>query len=753
LRCGHGALRDLIPRLPNVLWSCVDYPEKELFLSLTIIVIRYPVPRTVFKLYDGGRDMRRRFETVLRHLIGNEGDVTPLAGMDISGQFRPGDETVTGVSRNLNSAFLILLSGETHHLYSRAAEYLESHRDHPVWGAAVAFYKEGLGLIQSEIAKECYDDEDFEESLNLLFQCLEDQDCRSERLDTIDRIYRVFFPEGVGVSRERHEKIKQLRKERMVKISSMNPDPIRNPAREILFTSNILITVPSSTKSVDELPVSDSIKETLKYVLQESQKYWYDHPIQIGVETEHNELIYGLSELDNALRFEIERGMLDENERIKCVMSVSVTHEGIQTMVKEYIEGEFRKGKPIRHIDLYVFTETDTLRMLDEVLVPAARKYIGTEDISLLYQIIGVDGEYGRHYSFLKAVSAFWQVLIDPEIKGTFKIDLDQVFPQKELVAETGCSALEHFATPLWGAEGIDSRGNRVELGMIAGALVNERDIGRSLYTPDVDFPPEEVRGDQLIFQSPLLQALSTYAEMMTRYTEAELDGEKYCIQRIHVTGGTNGILVESLRRYRPFTPTFIGRAEDQAYILSVLCIDQKKNLRYVHKDGLIMRHDKEAFASEAIKAASLGKIIGDYIRILMFTFYARSLPWDLGDIKGIIDPFTGCFVSRIPFTVVYLRLALRAALFFSNGDKESDQQGFEFLQLGIKRIHETVKELNREPNPLKERFERERKGWDLYYEILDRLEEGIERADPFAVDLKQKAMALVDDCKVSFDR
>jgi hypothetical protein len=165
------------------------------------------------------------------------------------------------------------------------------------------------------------------------------------------------------------------------------------------------------------------------------------------------------------------------------------------------------------------------------------------------------------------------------------------------------------------------------------------------------------------------------------------------------------------------------------------------------------MRHDKEAFASEAIKAASLGKIIGDYIRILMFTFYARSLPWDLGDIKGIIDPFTGCFVSRIPFTVVYLRLALRAALFFSNGDKESDQQGFEFLQLGIKRIHETVKELNREPNPLKERFERERKGWDLYYEILDRLEEGIERADPFAVDLKQKAMALVDDCKVSFDR
>ncbi len=68
--------------------------------------------------------------------------------------------------------------------------------------------------------------------------------------------------------------------------------------------------------------------------------------------------------------------------------------------------------------------------------------------------MFGVDGEYGRHYSFLKAIAAFWQVLIDPSKRGTFKIDLDQVFPEEELKKETGKCAFEHFRNPLWGGRG-----------------------------------------------------------------------------------------------------------------------------------------------------------------------------------------------------------------------------------------------------------------------------------------------------------
>ena len=101
--------------------------------------------------------------------------------------------------------------------------------------------------------------------------------------------------------------------------------------------------------------------------------------------------------------------------------------------------------------------------------------------------------------------------------------------------------------------------------------------------------------------------------------TQRASDGKIECIQRIHGTGGTNGILVDSLRKHRPFTPSLIGRAEDQSYILSVL-MNPGEKLAYVHKDGLIMRHDKEAFAADAIKAASFGNLIGDYIRTLYFS-------------------------------------------------------------------------------------------------------------------------------------
>ncbi len=111
-----------------------------------------------------------------------------------------------------------------------------------------------------------------------------------------------------------------------------------------------------------------------------------------------------------------------------------------------------------------------------------------------LRAVIGVDGEYGRHYSFLKAIAALWHVAIDPAVRATFKIDLDQVFPQDVLVAETGRTAFGHLGTPLWGALARDAEGRDIELGMLAGALVNERDIGRGLFTPDVDLPTRDRR-------------------------------------------------------------------------------------------------------------------------------------------------------------------------------------------------------------------------------------------------------------------
>jgi hypothetical protein len=69
-----------------------------------------------------------------------------------------------------------------------------------------------------------------------------------------------------------------------------------------------------------------------------------------------------------------------------------------------------------------------------------------------------------------------------------------------------------------------------------------------------------------------------------------------------------------------------VGRAEDQAYLMSVLGDDAVAigpRLAYVHAAGLLMRHDKEAFAGEAIAAAQIGRLVGDDVRILLFSAYA----------------------------------------------------------------------------------------------------------------------------------
>jgi hypothetical protein len=286
---------------------------------------------------------------------------------------------------------------------------------------------------------------------------------------------------------------------------------------------------------------------------------------------------------------------------------------------------------------------------------------------------------------------------------------------------------------------------------MLAGALVNEKDIHTSLFTPDVTYPSPPFKGEDSVFCSKIPQALSTVSEMMTRYDKEDIDGNNSCISRIHVTGGTNGILIEALRKYRPFTPVFIGRAEDQAYLLSALFPrDREPALRYLHKDGLFMRHDKHAFAEDAIKAAAIGKIVGDYERILFFSNYARILSSDIDEVKSIIDPFTGSFVSPLPQNLAYLRLALKAADLFATKKEENEYKGFAIVETGPRRLRASIREVSiGDENGLKQRYEREKKAWDIYYDILDQVENALRKGDQFAIELRERAKKLVHNAGV----
>lgn len=564
-------------------------------------------------------------------------------------------------------------------------------------------------------------------------------------------VWGFLFPEGASCLEDPDRTVAALRARRAVCVDQPNPRPLVEPITEMLITSNILLTLPSDVSAIDDLPFSSSLCDQIKTIAEEDQEYWFDHPIPLDIETKANEIIYGLAGLNEAIAFEKEHGRAAADARMACALSVSVTHTGLKSIARDYLQEAFAAAPDTPHLEVYVFSEAATDRLIDEVLGPAVEQYIGGRDVELLRRVLGVDGEYGRHYSFLKAVSALWNVLVDPRVRATFKIDLDQVFPQQRLVEEGGGSAFEHFQSPLWGARGTDADGRAVELGMLAGALVNENDIARGLFTPDVTRPSGIPAGEAVAFFNRLPMALSTEAEMMTRYTgtAGNPDGQNSCLHRIHVTGGTNGILVDALRRHRPFTPTFIGRAEDQAYLLSVLFAGTGP-LRYVHSPGLIMRHDKEAFAGLAIEAAKVGRFVGDLVRTLYFSHYVKTLPWPDDQIKRTIDPFTGCFASRIPTTLVALRLTLRVAELLARDDDEARAEALDLMKMAADRLDPLIERLTETPQALADELAEQRAGWDLFYDVLDALEKALAERDQQAQILRDAALRVIQSCRIS---
>jgi parallel beta-helix repeat protein len=212
------------------------------------------------------------------------------------------------------------------------------------------------------------------------------------------------------------------------------------------------------------------------------------------------------------------------------------------------------------------------------------------------------------------------------------------------------------------------------------------------------------------------------------------------------ITGGTNGILVDALRRFRPFTPGFVGRAEDQAYLLSTL--DEPGGLAGLHASGLFMRHDKEGFAREAIGKARVGSRVGDLLRILVFSAYAGALDMGVEGVKERVDPFTGSFITRLPVTAALTRFALQAAVSFGRG---RIPEALEFVQSGARQLEEAL------GFTASGAFERtlhdERRGWDLFYRCLSAAEAGLGSGEAWAAAAREEARAVVSDCRLALGR
>lgn len=608
-----------------------------------------------------------------------------------------------------------------------------------------SFLREGIGVIEREVGSLLDKDAQFRQEIEELSSALSDSPQDASAL--IERFWTVFLPEASGVTDGWDERVCELRQKRTVTIEAPCSSPIQHPAKEILWTSNALLTVPPEDAEPEELHLDETTRGFLESQDVGEQAFWYDHPVQIGVAPERNEVLYGLRGLVQMFEFEKERETASAGDRLQVALSVSVTHPGLHRIARPYIESILKESPDVHGLDIYIFTEEDTQRLIEEVLNPAARLHSREPgQLPSFDAIFGVDGPYGRHYNFLKAVSAVWQIAQNPGTKATFKIDLDQIFPQDRLVDEVNQSAFELLGSPLWGATGRDQSGKSIELGMLAGALVNQSDIDQGIFTPDVKPASPPYPPDRWVFATHVPQALSTEAEMMTRYKGDDLDGEHHCLSRIHVTGGTTGIRVDALRRYRPFTLSTISRAEDQAYIMSVLHEPDEHFLRYAHVPGLIMRHDKHSFAAGAIQSAAAGKSVGDYERMVLFSGYAQGLPWGREKTHSSLEPFTGSFVNRTPFTTALLAFTLKAL------DAEDGFDVERFLSVGVRKLGTLMEKATRNPRWLEEAYGREKVAWNAFYDTLNLLEDERVKGSPEANQIIERARLIIDETRLYAD-
>jgi hypothetical protein len=563
------------------------------------------------------------------------------------------------LSSQLCHAWFITQS-PNHREFYQATQLLKKNNAHPV----VQFAQQCIPSINQELAG-CF----MPNSSNLL--------------------WALFCPEAIECEKNPQQVRDKIQTVRTITQISKTQAVISDVAEQLLLTSNVLLSVPFAEDDISHIKLDNTFHKVIKDAQQENQEYWYDHPIPVGIDAEENEILYGLEHLDQALSVEIARGNMAESQKLTVALSCSVTHPSLEKIAKEYVEYEIRNHLSLKHIQVAVFGEKECKEILS-----VAFPYASAD----LKSVFGVNGAYGRHYTFLKAIAPLWQKAVNPQLKATFKIDLDQVFDQEMLINEAGGSAFEIISKSNWGADAIDSDGNSVHLGMLAGGLVNQADAYKGLFTPDVKAPNgNDYATFESLFCARWSQALSTEEEILSKRDD---------LQRVHVTGGTNGILIDALYKYRPYTPTFIHRAEDQAFILSVLGKPiNDQNLVYSHQPGLIMRHDKDAFAGRAIQAAEAGKTLGDIERVLLFSTYAKHYLVDLKTLKEKLYPFTGTFISETPVTLALLRFLLEGS------EKKSD-----YLDSGALRL---VKCLDYCKNSLSVEVSANLNGWNEYYDDL----------------------------------
>ena len=156
----------------------------------------------------------KQFQNICHHLFGNSAEDGSLPGFDLGRQLSGGSEKGADIARQLNAAFLVLLAGTAHQQYENARVQLMRAADTGDWAHISQFYLAAKQQIEQEISKICNQDPDFADRLDSLAGFLGERDQRKSSPEIIEKIWSVFYPEAVGITANRSERINRLRKKK-----------------------------------------------------------------------------------------------------------------------------------------------------------------------------------------------------------------------------------------------------------------------------------------------------------------------------------------------------------------------------------------------------------------------------------------------------------------------------------------------------------------------------------------------------------
>ena len=448
-----------------------------------------------------------------------------------------------------------------------------------------------------------------------------------------------------------------------------NPEPIQ--PEEVMLQLNALYTVPEGDTggSFSRLPAE--MRKRAEYVSRHpgNKVADYDHPVPLYEEDRKHELVSCLLELDGEIRFEKEQGVLPEKHKVPVLLSVSVTHEGLDAAAGEWIEG-LLESRHYEHLQVIVLTETrirqikrelishtsgsgDTSAEISDPSVPAdSRDSSGPADP---WPVFSVFGKYGRHFNALKYSQLLFEQVLG--IRAGFKLDTDEGIRSRDLYTATGKTWFQTLCHPYWGGSAVDWKDVPVLLAVNEGEYINSSDIDKHGYAdalrlPDVSVP-NSWSGPNMFFQKGFAHGRATalYNNFMT---------VEEGISHTVVKGGGYGITNDGLRKAAPFTFSWVGRAEDQQFYFSGI----PGGVRGIFHPDLRIAHYKSSVKDAEEKTAA-SRFIGDMYRLIVFKRLA-----ELMDVKDDIDPMPGVFAGELAQAQALFAVLMKTVEFSARGNR-----------------------------------------------------------------------------------